>query len=106
MTAREKHILAQLRDGLTTMYGDRLVRMVLYGSHARGDARTDSDYDVLVVLRGRVSPSDEIDRTGQFVADLSLAHNTVISPVFMSARRFLRERSPLLVNVRREGLRL
>ena len=33
------------------MYGDRLERVVLYGSRARGDAREDFDYDVAVFLR-------------------------------------------------------
>ena len=28
-------------------------RIILFGSRARGDAREDSDYDILVVIRGR-----------------------------------------------------
>jgi len=31
--------------------GDRLVRVVLFGSRARGDAQEDSDYDCLIVTR-------------------------------------------------------
>lgn len=32
-------------------YGDRLARVVLYGSYARGDFHAESDVDLLVVLR-------------------------------------------------------
>jgi predicted nucleotidyltransferase len=35
---------------IETIYGDRLARVVLYGSRARGDAHPDSDYDVAVFI--------------------------------------------------------
>ena len=36
---------------LRQRYGDELLRVVLFGSKARGDSDADSDLDVLVVLR-------------------------------------------------------
>ena len=44
--------LREAQQRLQAMYGDRLRRVILYGSQARGDAREDSDIDVLVVLDG------------------------------------------------------
>ncbi|MBI4613830.1 MAG: nucleotidyltransferase domain-containing protein [Planctomycetes bacterium] len=38
-------------------YGERLARLVAFGSHARGDATEDSDIDILVVLR--IAPQEE-----------------------------------------------
>ena len=61
MNAQLKTILTELGDNFRTLYGDRLVRLVLFGSHARGDAVPGSDIDVLVVLRGPVEPGVEID---------------------------------------------
>jgi predicted nucleotidyltransferase len=58
-----KNILTQLRSHFEQLYGDRLTQMVLYGSQARGDARPDSDIDILVVLKGQVNPGEEIKRT-------------------------------------------
>jgi uncharacterized protein len=37
---RDNPILAKFRAALTKMYGDRLERVVLYGSRARGDAHS------------------------------------------------------------------
>jgi Nucleotidyltransferase domain len=77
---------------------------MLFVSQARGDAEPGSDIDVLVVLRGEVSPCEEIGRTVEDVADVSLHHNEVVCCVFVSAEQFERERSPLLLNIRREGV--
>src|SRR5689334_21832717 len=65
-------ILAQLRAGLEALCGPRLVRLLLYGSQARGEATAESDIDVLVVLQGSVDPGAEIARAGYLTASLSL----------------------------------
>ena len=97
-------ILDQLRQQLSQLYGQRLVKVVLYGSQARGDALPDSDVDVLVVLKGTVNPYEEIERTGEIVAGLSLEHNLVISCAYIPETRLLQDTSPFLRNVRREGI--
>ncbi|MBU2604043.1 MAG: nucleotidyltransferase domain-containing protein [Actinobacteria bacterium] len=81
-----------------------MVHLVLFGSQARGDAVEGSDIDVLVVLRGEVEPWTEISRTSDIAVEISLRHNVVVSRVFVSLDRYLEERTPLLMNVRREGV--
>lgn len=97
-------ILTELRHQLEGLYGTRLVHLVLYGSQARGDALPGSDVDVLVVLTGSVEPGVEIERVSPITAALSLEHDIVISCVYISEERYIRENSPLLLNVRREGV--
>jgi predicted nucleotidyltransferase len=99
-------ILTELRRGFEVFYGERLVQMMLFGSQARGDAEPESDIDVLVVLQGPVDSGEEIARTGELTAVFSLEHDVVISRVFVSAEQFFDEQSPLLLNVRREGIPL
>ncbi len=55
-------ILSIFRDALTQIYGDRLDRVVLFGSRARGDAEPDSDYDVAVFLKDMPDRWIEFDR--------------------------------------------
>ena len=97
-------LLDALRHSLEGLYQTRLVRIILYGSCARGQATEGSDIDVLVVLEGPVDPAEEIARVGPISAALSLEANVVLSCHFVSAERFASEQSPLLINVRREGV--
>jgi len=106
MITQSSEILSELRQRLEAIYGERLVRLVLFGSQARGDAEDGSDIDVMVVLKGQVSPCEEIERTEEIVAGISLEHDVVICCVFMAEDRFEHEQSPLLMNVRREGVSL
>ena len=103
MSKRElQTILRSLRRELARVLGDQLQSVILYGSQARGHARTDSDIDVLVVVRDDSDYGDLIRRTSATVSALSLQHDVVISRAFVSQERFEREQSPFLLNVRRE----
>ena len=105
MDAEVQTILAELRELLAQCYGERLRRLVLFGSQARGDADPESDIDVLVVLAGPVDSAEEHKRTGDMLYDLMCAHDCIlISCTFIDEERFAKERSPLLLNVRREGV--
>ena len=47
-------------EALRKVLGEHLVAVVLFGSRARGDARADSDWDVLVLAEGL--PQNPFDR--------------------------------------------
>jgi predicted nucleotidyltransferase len=101
---RLRSILAELRARLERIYGPRLLKLVLYGSQARGDAEDGSDIDVLVVLHGPVDPGLEIARTEFDVAKVSLVYGVAVTCFFVSLEQFDHEQSPLLMNARREGV--
>ncbi|MCX8089867.1 MAG: nucleotidyltransferase domain-containing protein [Verrucomicrobiae bacterium] len=104
--AKATAIVQSLRQELARILGERLDRVYLFGSCARGDQRPDSDVDVLVVVRGPFDYGELIERTSEVVSELSLKYDTVISRVFVSKERFEREQSPFLMNVRREAVAL
>src|SRR5690606_19899248 len=81
-------ILRILRQELEEILGDELDAIYLYGSRARGDARPDSDIDVLIVLRDDFDYGALIDRTSEVVSSLSLRYDVVISRTFVSQDSF------------------
>ena len=97
-------LMTEFREGLRQIYGERLARLVLFGSRARDNSRPDSDIDLLVVLHGSVDVNDEIRRVSPLSSRLSLQYDTVISCLYVSERDFENDTSPLMVNIRREGL--
>ena len=104
MDRQIKHIIQELREALEALYGARLTRLVLYGSHARGDTNEDSDIDVMVVLDGNVSAWEEITRMNDIVTELCLKHATLISLFPIAESDYLTKQSPVLHNVHQEGV--
>ncbi len=99
-----KTILEEFKTELRRLYGARLKDIILYGSYARGDARDESDIDVMVVLHDAVMPGREIDRMIDVITDINLKYGVLLAVVPVSEEKFLRVNSPLLLNVRREGI--
>jgi len=105
---RANPILAKFRAALSEMYRDRLERVVLFGSRARGDAQPDSDYDVAIFLNGMNGPSDRWAELRK-LADLRVKFIDETG-AFFDAKPYpagaYRDRSPLMHEIRRDGLDL
>ncbi len=99
-----KEILKEFRKEIKKLYGKRLKDTILYGSWARGEATEGSDIDVLIVLEGKVTPGKEIDRMIDIITEINLKYGALISVYPVSEEDFPTVNSPLLINVRREGV--
>jgi predicted nucleotidyltransferase len=86
------------------MYGPRLERVILLGSHARGDARPDSDIDMLVVLEGPVDIMTEARRTSGLALHTAAERDAALSFVHLSDEEFADLRRPLVRSIRDEGI--
>ena len=104
MDNKVRKIIEMLHGELGALYGQRLSKLVLFGSQARDDMAPGSDIDILIVLQGDVIPGEEISRAGEITSRLSLDSDTVISCAFVSEDTYAAARNPLIINVRREGL--
>ena len=98
-------ILSRFRAALDEIYGERIERVVLFGSRARGDARPDSDYDVAVFLKDMTGFGEEMGRIAEIETDILYDTGAVINALPLQAGSY-RERTGLMQELRREGLDL
>jgi len=99
-----KKLLKELKDGLVRIYADELKAVYLYGSYARGEASSDSDIDVLVVLKGNFNYIEMLKRSEDFTISLCLENDVVISRAFVSEAEYKSKQTPFLMNVRRDAV--
>jgi predicted nucleotidyltransferase len=104
MNANILSILGKLKENLERLYGVRLKGVYLFGSYARGEADEESDVDVLIVLDRVDNYAQEIERTSELIATLSLECGRSISRVFVSERRWRDDRTMFFLNVREEAV--
>lgn len=98
--------LHKLKTGLKELYGDRLVKLILFGSHARGEANPDSDIDLLAVLKSPVSQFQEILNMSELRVKMLLEQDELVSIIPMSEEDFHTRNVALLRNIRKEGIEL
>ncbi|MBV8055483.1 MAG: nucleotidyltransferase domain-containing protein [Deltaproteobacteria bacterium] len=99
-------VLKRFRTAVTEIYGDRVERMVLYGSRARGDAQADSDYDVAVFLRDMPDRMAEMNRLADLSTTILDDTGELIHAMPYRAGSYNDPRMPLMHEIRREGLDL
>ncbi|HJX11143.1 MAG TPA: nucleotidyltransferase domain-containing protein [Candidatus Binatia bacterium] len=99
-----KEIIQELSAALRARYGDRYRGLLIYGSEARGEARPDSDVDLLLVLRDTNRPSREIDRIADILADFNLRYGVLLSVLPVAENTLKTAEGPFWRNVRREGI--
>lgn len=95
-------VLSKFRAALDALYGDRIERVVLFGSRARGDALPDSDYDVAVFLKDLSDRWAEADKIALVATGVLDATGEVIHAMPYRAGSY-QERTPLMHELRREG---
>lgn len=101
-----ERILLQFKHYCLEQYKQRLVRLILFGSYARGDFKPGSDVDVLVVLKPPLNWQVDSGQVTEFTSDISIETGELLSSVFMDENEFQHSPKLLLVNVQREGIAL
>ena len=106
MEERISRLLGQIKGELMTRYGSKVEDVILYGSHARGDAEENSDVDLLVLVDDSLDPSEVRKSMSDALLDILLETGVFISVVVLPTSFFQRYHSPFVLNVNREGIKV
>ncbi len=112
----EQHALAAYRDALLRDGPGQIRRLIVYGSRARGEAQSDADLDIAIVVAGHDRRTPDGWRPAPFsdpvwqaivdaACDVSLDHDIYLSPIVLTEDR-LTEESPLTRSIQAEGIEI
>ena len=107
--AKEQKVYACLEEYVKIakkIYGEKLLKVILYGSYARGDFKEDSDVDILLLID--VSPKNERQNIRDLIHktfDIVLDNELDIQPLIKSIYTFEKWKKilPFYQNIEEEG---
>jgi len=98
-----RQVVKTVRDSL----GEKLDKVILYGSYARGDHNNESDIDIMVLADIlRENCLDEYEKINRFISRLGLEHDILISVNITDCTTFYKfiDDLPFYAAVQREGV--
>lgn len=103
------HVIEKFVNGVHEILGNRVKKIILYGSYARGDYNESSDIDIMILTD---LTNDEIEeyrtKIYDYAYDIEEANNFDIwlSPLIKNIDRFnyWLEALPFYMNVQKEGV--
>ena len=103
--AMDKAALQELVSGITDIIKGDIIKVILYGSVARGTSEADSDVDVMLILKREMDNFTE-DKLSDFIVDMNLKYNKVFSVIDVKTEEFEKwgNTLPFYKNVNKEGI--
>ncbi len=95
----------ELVQGLLDIFQNNILKIILYGSVARGEAIAESDIDIAIIVK---KDMDEItkDKFINWSADMDLRHDRVFSIIDIQEEKIRKwgDILPFYKNVQKEGI--
>jgi predicted nucleotidyltransferase len=84
-------VLDEFTARIKSIFGNRLEKVILFGSYARGDYEKESDVDLMLLVRDGDAEIHNMDRIViNATGDIDLAHSLLLSPIIVNSDRFNR----------------
>ena len=94
-----RKILKEFKKEAEEILGDKFAGLILFGSFARGEATPDSDLDLLLLVRKRLTKKED-DKLSDLSVSLSLKYDLLITCFPYSEKACLTyKKSSFLINV-------
>ena len=104
MDTRIKQLTIRIKKHLIKIYGKKIIKVILYGSHVRNEAIKDSDIDLLVIVDDSLNPSEVRKSLSDLLFDIILEENELVSVIAVPEHFFNNYKAPFILNVKGEGI--
>ncbi|MBQ7559827.1 MAG: nucleotidyltransferase domain-containing protein [Synergistaceae bacterium] len=107
ITLDDKEIFDDVVKAILSVLGDDVVKIILYGSVARGDNTWESDVDIAVLTKRKLDWREE-DNLDRAFTPMDLKYDTLFSILTIDEKRFYEWlfTIPLYFNIDEEGIEL
>ena len=100
-------LLERYKEAVSQILGERLKRIILYGSYARGDFKQDSDMDIMILAD--IQPeeiSNLADRIYDITYDFEVKYEMEINPSIQSIQVYEQRKGvyPFFMNIEKDGV--
>ena len=102
-------LIEQYVEAVKKIYGSHVRQISLYGSYARGDYKTDSDIDIMILLDlSDMDIKQYRHKLSGETFDFNMDHDLDIKPIAKSQQHFQNwvDVYPFYANVKKEGVKL
>lgn len=90
-------------------FGEKIIKILLFGSYARGEQNEDSDIDYVAIVDGdRLDLQNRVKNVWDAMFDISLEKDVVVSPTIVPYDEFEKYKgvSGYYKNIESEGIRV
>lgn len=103
MKSTREELLLSIKNIITSVVPNG--KIILFGSQARGDAKNDSDWDLLILLDKAVIESSDFDTISYPLYELGWSEGEQFSPKLYTVKDWMkRSFTPFYKNVENEGI--
>ena len=100
------YVISRIKDAAVALIPQG-GRAILYGSRARGDARPDSDWDILALLDKERITLEDMDNITYPIRELGWNLNGMRNPIMFTEKEWkAKSFTPFYKNVTKEGITL
>ena len=102
-----KQIADEVRRNMQNVFGNKLHKIILYGSYARGDYDNESDIDIMVLAdMSEIELKNYRKQVNRIASKIGLNHDIMITITLKDKQSFdsHQELSPFYRNVANEGV--
>ncbi|MBR1774279.1 MAG: nucleotidyltransferase domain-containing protein [Bacteroidales bacterium] len=103
MNIADSEILKSIKEKMNEL--SPKAKDILYGSRARGDARKDSDWDLIIIINKATAGFEEFKQIAYPLYDLGLSMGQEINPIIYTVNQWNSKTNTMFYhNVIKEGI--
>ncbi len=102
-----KEVLQSVKKASEKLYGNKLNKIILYGSYARGDYTEESDIDIMIILDCDINDIKKMrSQTAEMASNISIEQEVFLS-ILLREKKYFEDSLdflPFYQNIVKEGI--